>query len=90
MNVLLCSEIMREKHSIHSRVMLHQRSFRFCMKVKKAGYYFKNKSSHNRINQLQKKSTLIVTMQEQGEAITSEEKETEDFEKEMEEYIFQC
>ena len=54
----------------------------------KAGYYFKNKSSHNRINQLQKKSTLIVTMQEQGEAITSEEKETEDFEKEMEEYIF--
>lgn len=50
--------------------------------------YFKNKSTHNRINQLQKKSTLIVTMQEQGEAITSEEKETEDFEKEMEEYIF--
>ena len=54
----------------------------------KVGYYFKNKSLHNRINQLQKKSTLIVTMQEQGEAITSEEKETEDFEKEMEEYIF--
>ena len=27
-------------------------------------------------------------MQEQGEAITSEEKEAEDFEKEMEEYIF--
>lgn len=54
----------------------------------KAGYYFKNKLSHNRINQLEKKSTLIVTMQEQGEAITSEEKEAEDFEKEMEEYIF--
>lgn len=53
----------------------------------KAGYYFKNKLSRNRTNQLQKKSTIIISTLDEDEVITTEEENANGFEKEMEDYI---
>ncbi len=53
----------------------------------KAGYYYKNKLSRNRTNQLQKKSTIIISNVEDDEVITLEEENADGFEKEMEDYI---
>lgn len=53
----------------------------------KAGYHFKNKLFRNRTNQLQKKSTIIISSQDEDEVITAEEENANGFEKEMEDYI---
>ena len=53
----------------------------------KAGYCFKNKQSRNRTNQLQKKSTIVVTMPDEDDIILPEEERADSFEKEMEDYI---
>ena len=53
----------------------------------KVGYYFKNKIFHNRINRLNRKSTIIISNQDEDEIITTEEENENGFEKEMEGYI---
>ena len=53
----------------------------------KAGYYFKGKQSQNRTQQLQKKSTIIVSETEEDSMILPEEEYANDFETEMEDYI---
>lgn len=53
----------------------------------KVGYYFKNKIFHNRINRLNRKSTIIISNQDEDEIITTEEEDAKGFEKEIEDYI---
>lgn len=53
----------------------------------KSGYYFKNKIFHNRINRLNRKSTIIISNQDEDEIITTEEENAKGFEKEIEDYI---
>ena len=53
----------------------------------KVGYYFKNKIFHNRINRLNRKSTIIISNQDEDEIITTEEENAKGFEKEIEDYI---
>ena len=53
----------------------------------KVGYYFKNKIFHNRINRLNRKSTIIISNQDEDEIITTEEENENGFEKEIEGYI---
>lgn len=53
----------------------------------KAGYYLKNKIFHNRINRLNRQSTIIISNQDEDEIITTEDEIENIFEKEMEDYI---
>lgn len=53
----------------------------------KVEYYLKNKLFHNRINWLHRKSTIIISNQDEDEIITTEEENANGFEKEMEGYI---
>jgi hypothetical protein len=53
----------------------------------KTGYYFKNKIFHNRINRLNRKSTITISNQDEDEIITTEDENENGFEKEMEGYI---
>lgn len=53
----------------------------------KAGYYYKYKLYQNRINFLQKKSTIVLSVQDDVELMSSEEEDAAGLEKEIEDYI---